>query len=124
MLRPLLAACLGLLSLLCFTPGAEACGESGCQVLLQKIQDEPAADKSMQASSPALAEAGDEAVVRERDRRRLEPEAPAFWMQFRSYAYKKLPKHQEENFRAVWVAMPLSTSDGTVPTLGLKGTWW
>jgi hypothetical protein len=45
-------------------------------------------------------------------------------MQFRSYAYRQLPQHKKENFQAVWVAMPLETSDGTVPSLGLVGSWW
>lgn len=103
---------------------ASACGELECSSFLTTFSVMPAPGQTAQTSSPALAEAGDEAQVRERDRLRLEPKAPAFWMQFRSYAYKQLPKHHEENFTAVWVAMPLSTSDGTVPTLGVKGSWW
>jgi hypothetical protein len=71
-----------------------------------------------------LAPAADEAEVRKRDARKNKPFRPAFWSQFRSYAYKQLPKHDKENFRAVWVAMPIDTTEGTVTTVGLKGIWW
>lgn len=119
MVRTLLIASITFISLLCFAPSAEACGETGCQALLAMIQVD-----SADQGPPSLAEEGDEASVRERDRSKREPIAPEFWSQFRSYAYKQLPTHREESFTAVWVAMPLSTSEGTVPTLGVRGSWW
>lgn len=124
MLRILLAGSVCIFGLLSFAPMAAACPESGCQSLLTVIQVDPVPRFDTKPATPSLSEAGDEAGVRKRDLSKREPKAPRFWTQFRSYAYKRLPKHREQNFAAVWVAMPLATSDGTVPTLGLRGSWW
>lgn len=115
MLRPLIAS-LALLSILVSSgtaeasPGVEGCVEQACEPLL-----------IVQAT---LAPAADEAEVRKRDAKKLKPPVPAFWSQFHSYAYKQLPKHQEKNFHAVWVGMPIDTTEGTVATVGVKGIWW
>lgn len=124
MLRTLFVGSICLTSLLCFTPTAEACGETGCQALLAMIQVDSVEPDDANPEPPSLAEEGDEASVRERDLSKRQPKAPAFWSQFRSYAYKQLPTHREESFTAVWVGMPLATSDGTVPALGVRGSWW
>ena len=122
MLKFLLAASICFFTLAWSAPDALACSDSACTMLVTTIQ--AAAGETASRPRPVLAAPGDEASLRARDLLKLEPQAPAFWSQFRSYAYKQLPTHQKENFKAVWVAMPISTSDGTVPTLGVRGSWW
>jgi hypothetical protein len=124
MLKLLPATAVFLVSLVWLAPEASACPQGQCASLVTQIQLAPGEAESNPNSGPSLAADGDEASVRARDLRKLEPQAPEFWTQFRSYAYKQLPTHREENFTAVWVAMPISTSDGTVPTLGVRGLWW
>ena len=121
MLRLLVPALVSLVALAMGAPSAEACGESGCQALLKTIALEA---RPTQILPPVLAPVADEAEVRARDRQKLGPATPVFWRQFRSYAYKQLPQHSNHSFKAVWIAMSVRTTSGSVPTLGLKGTWW
>lgn len=100
---------------------AEACGDTGCQALVVAAV---ATETANEAPAPTVAPAADEAEVRARDLAKKLPKAPAFWMQFKSYAYKKLPTHQEKSFTAVWIGMAVETPDETVAGVGVQGVWW
>lgn len=100
---------------------AQACTELGC---LAKISVNAPNRLHVGNEDLRCASESDEAKVRQRDEQKRWVQTPKFWRQFRSYAYKQLPKHQEPSFRAVWVAMPIRTSDGTIATVGVKGVWW
>lgn len=123
MLRFLLTALVALAAVGNGASEAEACGVSGCLELLNTATLQTRADHAPRVQA-TVAPAADEEEIRARERRKRRPATPAFWRQFRSYAYKQLPKHTEQNFRAVWIAMPVRTADGTVATVGIKGFWW
>ena len=121
-----------LTSLLAFTAlslssaeSADACGYTSCQAVIASFD----LAQHVESAAPArqarrIAPASDEAEVRARDLAKLEPQAPAFWMQFKSYAYEQLPTHEKKNFSAVWIAMAVETPDETVAGVGLQGIWW
>jgi len=118
MVRFFLASLLAITALSISAKSAEACGEPGCHTILPSIA------MPHREEAPTVAPASDEAEVRAKDLAKLEPQTPAFWMQFKSYAYKNLPTHEERNFKAVWVAMAVTTPDETVAAVGFEGTWW
>lgn len=108
-------------------PQAEACGHIGCHamVVLTAQAGSPAKDaKPTRRVVQRVAPAADEAEVRAIDDAKGQPPTPAIWMQFKSYAYKQLPTHEEKRFTAVWIGMTVETPDETIPAVGLEGIWW
>ncbi len=117
-MRLLLLSTLLALTVLARSPKeAEACSEAGCQALVVSAVAGPIVE-------PSIAPAAEESEVRARDLAKLEPQTPEFWLQFKSYAYKQLPTHQDKSFKAVWIGMTVQTPDETVPAVGLQGIWW
>jgi len=115
-MRLLLASVLALTTLALPSQEANACTESGCQTLV--------ASNVRSLPQPTVAPAAAESEVRARDLAKLQPQTPKFWLHFKSYAYKKLPTHEDKSFKAVWIAMAVQTPDETVAGVGLQGIWW
>jgi hypothetical protein len=116
-MRLLLASVLAVTAIVLPSQEADACTESGCQTLV-------ASNARPLPPQPTVAPAAAESEVRARDLAKLQPQTPEFWLHFKSYAYKKLPTHQDKSFKAVWIAMAVQTPDETVAAVGLQGIWW
>jgi hypothetical protein len=116
-MRTILPVLLAVTALALPSQDAEACTETGCATFIAS---------TLQAAEPepTVAPAAEESEIRARNLAKLEPQAPEFWMHFKSYAYKRLPTHEDKSFKAVWIGMAVQTPDETVAGVGLQGIWW
>tara|TARA_R110002096_G_scaffold434832_5_gene658217 strand:- start:17435 stop:17800 length:366 start_codon:yes stop_codon:yes gene_type:complete len=121
-MRLLLPSLLAATTLALPTQDAEACSESGCVTIVASALQP--AEPEQAAPEPSVAPAADESEVRAHNLAKLEPQTPEFWLQFKSYAYKQLPTHEDKSFKAVWIGMAVQTPDETVAGFGLQGIWW
>ena len=113
MLRLLLPLFVAFAALTASTSEAEACGDIGCHAMVVLAEQPSKAQEPRQTQYRTIAPASGEEEVRAQDMAKQSPPTPAFWMQFKSYAYEKLPTHKKKRFTAVWIAMTVQTPDET-----------